>query len=110
VPIVSKSVSHDLLEPSGPVTGLYRDCFTFINTHVGSVEFLNNTISGTYIAGLLRYLGFYISCCLRSRLHFGHNQEGGPRSLYGHVVALKGGKTVVQHDPQKNETLCVLSD
>jgi hypothetical protein len=25
---------------------------------------------------------------LRSRLHFGHNQERGPRSLYGHVVAL----------------------
>jgi hypothetical protein len=26
---------------------------------------------------------------LRSQLHFGHNQEGGPRSLYGHVVALE---------------------
>jgi hypothetical protein len=26
---------------------------------------------------------------LRSRLHFAHYQEGGPRSLYGHVVALK---------------------
>jgi hypothetical protein len=25
---------------------------------------------------------------LRSRLHFGHNQKGGPRNLYGHVVAL----------------------
>jgi hypothetical protein len=24
---------------------------------------------------------------LRSRLHFGYNQEGGPWSLYGHVVA-----------------------
>jgi hypothetical protein len=29
---------------------------------------------------------------LRSRLHFGHNQEWGPRSLYGHVVALRKGK------------------
>jgi hypothetical protein len=27
----------------------------------------------------------------RSRLHFGHKQEGGPRSLYGHVVALDQG-------------------
>jgi hypothetical protein len=27
---------------------------------------------------------------LRSRLHFGHNQEGGPLSLYGHVAALRG--------------------
>jgi hypothetical protein len=26
---------------------------------------------------------------LRSRLHFSHNREGGPRSLYGYVVALK---------------------
>jgi hypothetical protein len=25
----------------------------------------------------------------RSRLHFGHNQDGAPRSLYGHVVALE---------------------
>jgi hypothetical protein len=25
---------------------------------------------------------------LRSRLHFGHNQVGGPRSLCGHLVAL----------------------
>jgi hypothetical protein len=24
----------------------------------------------------------------RSRLHFGHDQDGGPRSLYGHVAAL----------------------
>jgi hypothetical protein len=28
---------------------------------------------------------------LRSRLHFGHKQEGGPQSLYGHVVALGEG-------------------
>jgi hypothetical protein len=26
-------------------------------------------------------------------LHYGHNQEGGPQSLYGHVVAL-GEKNV----------------
>jgi hypothetical protein len=25
---------------------------------------------------------------LRSRLHFGHKQEEGPRSLYEHVAAL----------------------
>jgi len=29
VPTVWKSGSHNLLEPSGPVTGLYRGCFTF---------------------------------------------------------------------------------
>jgi hypothetical protein len=29
VPTVSKSGSLNLLEPSGPVTGLYRDFFTF---------------------------------------------------------------------------------
>jgi hypothetical protein len=29
----------------------------------------------------------------RSRLHFGHNQEGGPQSLYGHVVALEEKKS-----------------
>jgi hypothetical protein len=28
---------------------------------------------------------------LRRRLHFGHKQEGGPRSVYGHLVALGGG-------------------
>ena len=29
VPIVSKSGSLNILEPSGRVKGLYRDCFTF---------------------------------------------------------------------------------
>jgi hypothetical protein len=29
---------------------------------------------------------------LRSRVHIGHNQERGPRSLYGHVVALERKK------------------
>jgi hypothetical protein len=42
---------------------------------------------------------------LRSRLHFGHNQEGGPRSLYGHVVALKknndGDRACVSSQTQK---------
>jgi hypothetical protein len=32
VPIVSKSGSLNLLEPSGPVRSLYRDCFTFTFT------------------------------------------------------------------------------
>jgi hypothetical protein len=31
---------------------------------------------------------------LRRRLHFGHNQEGRPRSLYGHVVVLGGKKFI----------------
>jgi hypothetical protein len=37
----------------------------------------------------------YGSPKLRSRLHFGHNQEGRSRSLYGHVMAL-GEKKLFQ--------------
>ena len=39
-PIVSKSGSLNLLEPSGPVIGLYRDCFTFTFTYIIGVSFL----------------------------------------------------------------------
>jgi hypothetical protein len=54
---------------------------------------------------------------LRSRLRFGHNQEGGPRSLYGHVVTL-GKKIHINTDyplscnrddhqiPSNRQTVC----
>ena len=38
VPIVSKSGSLNLLEPSGPVRGLYTDCFIFTLTSRDDVK------------------------------------------------------------------------
>ena len=45
VPNVSKSESLNLLEPSEPVTGLHRDCFTFIHIQ----NFINQK-SWSYLA------------------------------------------------------------
>ena len=59
MPIFSKSVGPNLLEPSGPVMGLHRDCFIFTfnilrDSHI--ITILNNELRRVLKEAIVAYM------------------------------------------------------